>query len=179
MSNIVLSNFLNKAVQTSNRRVVPTDFISEAIGLFENEETRSALLALADIKKKDLLLTETTLKKPLKIFGKPHKALSLKITVNNKNNLDKLPTSENNTHYLVPVERPKNTDKLFEVQYALTIHYGNGKQTSSQTIATHSEFFDLSDKQLANSQIGIQRQITTPNDLQLKFAKSKCSQLFA
>lgn len=179
MSNIVLSNFLNKAVQTSNRRAVPTDIISEAIGLFENEETRSTLLALADIKKKDLVLTETILKKQLKIFGKPHKALSLKITINNSNKLEKLPDSETNTHYLIPVERPKNTDKLVEVQYALTIHYGNGKQTSSQIIATHSEFFDLSDKELANSQIGIQHQITTPKDLQFKFAKSKCSQVFA
>ena len=179
MPNIVLSNFLNKAVQTSNRRTVPTDIISEAIGLFENEETRSALLSLTDIQKKDLLLTETPLKKPIKILGKPNKALSLKISINNTNNLDKLIDKEKNTHYLTPVERPKNTENLFEVQYALTIHYGNGKQSNSQTIASYSEFFEISDKELQNSQIGIQSQITSPKDYKLKFAKSKCSQLFA
>ena len=178
MSNMLLSNFLNKAVQTSNRRVVPTEFISDAIGLFDNEETRLSLLGLADIKKKDLILSENSLKKQIKIFEKPHKALSLKLTINNINKIKKTSDQNSQILFLKTVEKPKNLENLIEIQYALVIHYGNGKQSSSQTIATYSEFFDVSEKDLAGSQIGVQYKSNESDNMHLKFEKTKHSSLF-
>lgn len=178
MSNVVLSNFLNKAVQISNRRIIPTEFISYAIGLLDDETTRLSLFGLADIKKKDLILSDKSLKKQIKIFEKPHKALSLKLTINNTNKLKNSSDQKSKIYFLKNVEKPKNLESLIEIQYALVIHYGNGKQSSSQTIATHSEFFDVSDKDLTSNQIGVQYRSSDSDNIHLKFEKTKYSSLF-
>ncbi len=175
----MLRNFLNHAIQASNRRTLPTEIITEAIEVFQNQECRSELISLAfDIK--DLKTTENNIKKQIQINGKPHNALSLNISIKTPEKLLENVNSDQNS-YLNIVDKIINPSDLVAVTYALNIHYGNGKTRSSQVIATHTEYFEITDKILKSSEISIKKEVvdeTSKHYLNFSKTKSTLSCLF-
>lgn len=165
MQKLVLSAFINKAIQISNRRLVPSDFIGEAITVFDDPALRNELVKNANMKKEDLIFNDNFIKKGIKINGKEHKALSLKIQIITP---PKFKTDGKPLNYSISAS-PKSINKCIQIQYILLIHYGNGKISNSQTLAIFTENFEKTATELTTDQIGIQYNLNSNSPTVISF----------